>query len=54
MKGQNTVSVLLALMAVSTVLGFVLLGNIGRFSYAFFGAGAVLGIAAWIVMRRSR
>jgi len=54
MKGQNTVNVLLILMAVSTVLGFVLIGTIGRLSYAFFGAGAVLGIAAWIIMRRSR
>jgi len=54
MKGQNTANILLVLMAVSTILGLVLMGSIGRLSYAFFGAGAVLGIAAWIVMRRNR
>ena len=54
MKGQNTANVLLILMAVLTVLGIILITTIGRLSYAFFGAGAVLGIVSWIIKRRRR
>ena len=52
MKGQNTANIILYLGVGLSTFGTILIPSLGRPSYAFIGAGAVLMIVSWIVKRR--